>query len=488
MLQAAHRLLALPLSLLSLTLAPGCGPPAMDMRPTQLERPERIADGVDLHLLALWTTDTVVYGEAAQVPPPQGRTPWPAIYRAKVGGSEREKLGEQVFNLLIRRARAAEDPAPLLVYQTPTKAGTQNLRSTGRLFLCRPGEAPREITPADPSLVLQPALLSPDSRYLLSYGLSQPPFEDFFALDLTDLQTGASRRLGLALSITPPRWLGFAAGQRRYVAFRNVEGYRPVALYDIEAGGPPLTFEYPVVGLLPDGRGVLEGPGLPAAVLSRGGAQTPLSMDKAPVLEYSAFVSGPAAYFISAPPGDIGALVRVAPDEDPRELHPLAGYFWFAPPGGTVAYFADDPEVRNMRAARLPKGPVTLLHRGQVTAYKPGFGDSVFFFRAQGGIGYFAPALSASQLLSAKAAAVWQVSAQKAAILEDRSAEGGAPGSLRLVDLAAPKESEPLAAGVDLADGGERPDGTAILTYSVPQGDGDPGRTGIWRVFLPRSE
>jgi hypothetical protein len=485
MLQAAHRRLLL-LSLMSLTMAPGCGPPSMDMRPTPIERPERIADGVDLHLLALWTTDTVVYGEAAQVPPPQGRTPWPALYRAKVGGSERELLARQVFNLLIRRARAAQDPAPLLVYQTPTKDGTQNLRSTGRLHVCRPGEAPREITPADPPLVLQPALLSPDSRYLLSYGLSQPPFEDFFALDLTDLQTGTSRRLGLALSITPPRWLGFAAGQRRYVAFRNVEGYRPVALYDIEAGGPPLPFESPVVGLLPDGRGVLEGQDLPAAVLSRGGALTPLY--KGPVLEYSAFVSGPAAYFISAPPGDIGALIRVAPGEDPRELHPLAGYFWYAPPGGTVAYFADDPEVRNMRAARLPRGPVTLLHRGQVTAYKPGLGDAVFYFRAQGGVGYFDPAQSAPQLLSDKASAVWQISARQAALLEDRSATGGAPRSLRLIDLAAPKDGEPLAVGVDLADGGERPDGTAILAYSVPEGDGDPGRVGIWRVFLPRAE
>lgn len=452
-----------------------CGAPTQEIKPPTTEEPAKLDPSADLHVLAAWSEDTILYGQAAKIPPPTGREPWPKLLRVPLRDGTPETVAESVFNLVIRRGRG--DTKALAVYQTPVVPGTQTLRSIGHLYVLRPGEAPTEITPADPPFVVQPLYLSPDNRYLLSYGTGPDPA--FWSLDLTDLQTMTSRRLGFALSVTPPSWIGFEGGNRRFVTFANVEGYRPVAAYRLEDNSQPLVLPGRVAGLLADGRAVTEGDDIRAVVLERNGAQTVLA--KAPVVFYSTFVRGGAAYYIAAAMGQVGPLVRLDGVGAPTTVAAAASYLWYAPPGGTVAYFADLPTDGGLNASALllPDGPNLNLSADPLAAYRPARGDGVFFFQTGNkGALYFNPTLQRPVVFATPLISAWQVSDRHVALVATATA-GDATGQLLLAGLDG-KSGPVLAEGVDLLDSVDR-DGAGVLVYSVPKG----AEAGLWRRPFP---
>src|SRR5581483_3695624 len=155
----------------------------------------------------------------------------------------------------------------------------------------------------------QPLYVSPDQRYLVSYGKDADP--TFFDIDLTDLTTLATYRLATALSTAVAQWHGFdgPADGPRYVHFANLENLRPYAVFRLSGAdrpGAPVVLPGRLVGLLPDGRGVLEGDKLLSAGLDKLGDVTPLA--DGPVADFSAFTSGGDAFFIRGPSGLVGQL------------------------------------------------------------------------------------------------------------------------------------------------------------------------------------
>ncbi|MDW8283289.1 MAG: hypothetical protein RMK29_16375, partial [Myxococcales bacterium] len=426
--------------------------------------------GPDLHLLAIWDAQTLLYAQGPDWP--GEREPWPALYRVGVHGGEPERLADNVYRLVIRRQHDPADPPALVAYLTSEAPGPPTLRTTGRVWLGRPEGTPVQVVPADPPLVLQPLMLSPDQRYLLSYGWNPDPA--FFSIDLSDLSSATSRRIAFALAASVPRWLGFDGPGARYLLLPNLEGLRPYALFRLEEGALPvsaLVLPGRVGGLLPDGRGVLEGPDLRAKELRRDGAEEVLA--QGPVGEQSSFVAGGAAYFLRTLPGAQGPLVRAAGGQAVPISAPAAEVF-FVGAGGRAAYLGG--ARRQMRAVVLPDGPEVELTAEAVRAYRPLPGGGVLVWQmAQPGVIHWAPGQPGPTGLSATAVAAWPAGADRFAVLE---VEG--PGRVGVLRLLHPN-GQPVA-GIEPVPGVDLVDATGhLLAYSVPQGPA----AGIWIQRLP---
>lgn len=460
----------------------GCGAGTTEKRP-QLSRVLR-AD--DAHLISAWTRDAVVYGQAAARP--GDKQPWAALYRiAPAAGAVNELLARNVYSLTIQRI--GQPRGQPFTYLLPRDAGpprpcpgTECLKSLGSLWLVRPGEPPREVVTEDAALLAQPAVFSPDGSYLLSYGHNT--VAGMFSIELTDLGSGGgigiTRRIAQALSVVVPRWFGFGGASTgpRYLGLPNLEdmgdmkGLRPFAVFRLDQAGskdPPVPLPGRMVGLLPDGRAVVEGDkDLQAAVLAPGGEVTVLA--RGPVAAYSAFVAGGVPYFIrgGAGPGNT-QLLRVRGAATELVLDGATGFFSVAA-SERLAYLSSRDQGLVAVDLGGSRGQATVLAAEPLKSRRALPGDALYFTTERGTF-YWAPGRAAPLAFPAGTQQVVQVSQGRFAVLVDE----GSGAVLRLLDRdgrtvggTGGAELAPGVSGIELMDSLDaEPDGSALV-FTVP--------------------
>lgn len=448
-------------------------PPPPDMA---LPSPERLVEGSEVHLITVQTVDTVLAGRGPR--PAVEQEPWPALLRVPVAGGAAETLAEKAFRLVVQRGDGKQEPTQL-AYMTPQKPEEPpNVnRSLGDVFVVRPGAAPQKVTPRDAALMILPLALSPDGRYLLSHGRSLQ--SGYWFLDLTDLQTGRSRRLCWTLAAAVPRWLGFEGGGARYLALRNVYTLNKApneevppddanrmesALLRVDVENvAPLALPGVAVALLPDGRVLTAGDKLKAV----DGAGVQSDVAPGPVLDYSAFVIEGVPYYVkNAVVGvDGGPLLRVEKTGALTTLLDTATYLWFA--GGTKAYVSKtttmgNPSAYDMWAVPLAGGAALQLAT-DVARYRPLPGGGVLVF-SKDSAALFPVGATRAEALPGNLLTVVLLAQERLVAIERGT------GALRLGRRGAADGGlgPPIALGVSVVDGVEREPGGQALIYSVP--------------------
>ncbi len=464
----------------------GAGSSSMDMNgdgpPAKPPEPMQLTAGTDLHLIVAWTPDVLLVGQGATRPLDKHK--WDALYRLPAAGGDLERLAQDVYG--VRFLRQGTGRPAVVSYSVPMDSRPQDLHSIGRLFLCWPGQAPREVQAKDGRLVWQPAVFSPDGAYLLSYGINPDLIkQNRFSIDVTEVATGTSRQLGTALAVAVPRWFGFGGTGPRYVELPGISDI-PFAAFRLDQEPSPIILPGRMSGILPDGRAVTEGDSLQGQELRPGA--TPTQLADGPIVDYSSFVYDGLAYFIRAQAGMLGTLVRLGKDGKEQTVLPRAASLWGLAVDVPLAYLSDaDPAAgaNDMLALDLVGLGTTRISAEPVTERRPLPGGGVIVYKALSQHPYvWLPGQKAATSIDDNAGQVIQVRGGRFAVLEQPLIDKTVVAGTLRVAIIGGQTGPALTTGVEFIDTLEgEPDG-ANLVYSVIA-SGAGRAQGIWRQPVP---